>query len=306
MAKRKRILNVNKYLPFFLKENEDFYVGLLFDDFIKSDIRKYDFPISFSDSISKVPKPKGTVTRNNVYGKYIRKSPPEKTIRRVQIKYTRKDGTKVEYERDFNVYVKELKHKYNISLHYRKNIHGQNLVVSEKLVYNDTPENIEKNTHIVNIFCEISNDFEIYNANLEPAIHFNKKFEYDILPQGSLDNEKTFEELAEFADRYTRNNEENKAFQKRLQVLKEYNPDIRGKGPNNFFGYIVFGFTDLGIVVMETMYAGNATYIFKLDDYEKNAIKDKQTVIQNKIMLRRFYHYDDWENRIRYFLNSLK
>ena len=91
-----------------------------------------------------------------------------------------------------------------------------------------------------------------------------------------------------------------------MHILKEYEPDIRGKGPSNFFGYIVFGFTDLDIVILETMYSDNATYIFKASDYEQNAIKDKQTVLTNKIMLKRFYHYDNWEQKIRTYLEGLR
>lgn len=307
MKQRKmRIQNANKYLPFFLHENEEFHVGLLFEDFVKSpDFKKYNLTDRFASNINIIPTANGATTRNNINGKYVRKEPEEKTTKRVHIKYKRKDGTPVEFNRDFNVYVKILQHKYNTPLYYKTNKHGQQVVVSEKLVYDDNPENIQKNTHITNIFCEICNDFEIFNSELEPAIHFNKKFEEDLLPKGILSDD-TSKELTEFAGRYTKNKEETMAFQKRLLILKEYEPDIRGKGPSNFFGYIVFGFTDLGIVVLETMYSDNATYIFNASDYEKNAIKDKQTVLTNKIMLRRFYHYDNWERQIRTYLEELK
>lgn len=305
--KKTRIKNANKYLPFLLKEDEYFYVGLLFEDFIKStDLKKYNLTDKFNDNSRFIPPAKGSTTRNNINGKYVRKQPEEKTTKRVHLNYNRKDGTHVEFDRNYNVYVKVLQHKYNIGINYKVNKHGQKVVVSDKLTYNNKIENIQKNTHVINVFCEISNDFEIFNIDYEPAIHFNKKFEEDILPQGSLENHNVFEELTEFAGRYTKNNDEKRAFQKRLHILKEFQPDIRGKGPNNFFGYIVFGFSDLGIAVLETMYSDNATYIFKMSDYETNAIQDKQTVLQNKAMLKRIYHYDDWEMRIKEYLNGLK
>lgn len=305
--KKTRIQNANRYLPFFLYENESFHIGLLFEDFIKcSALKKYNLPSDFVSNINIIPTANGVATRNNVNGKYVRKYPEEKTTKRVHIKYTRKDGTRVEFNRDFNVYVKTLQHKYNAPLYYKINKHGQKVVVSEKLVYDDSPENIQKNTHIMNIFCEIFNDFEVFNLELEPALHFNKRFEEDILPQGILKDDNIFNELTEFAGRYTKNNDEKKAFQRRLHILKEYEPDIRGKGPSNFFGYIVFGFTDLDIVVLETMYSDNATYIFSARDYEKNALKDKQTVLSNKIMLKRLYHNDNWEQQIRMYFDKLK
>ncbi len=305
--KRTRIQNANKYLPFFLQEDDSFYVGLLYEDFINSpDLKKYDISAEFSDNLSVTPLGKGPTTRANVNGKFVRKQPEEKTIKTVHIAYRRKDGTKVEFNRNFNVFVKILQHKYNIALNYKVNKHGQRVVVSDMLHFDNLPETIQKNTHIINVFCEISNDFEIFNSELEPAIHFNKKFEDDILPHGSLSDNVTFKELTEFAGRYTKNKDEQKAFQKRLHILKEFEPDIKGKGPNNFFGYIVFGFTDIDIVILETMYSDNATYIFRASDYENNVIKDKQSVLQSHSMLERFYHHDNWENKIKNYIGKLK
>ncbi|WP_297829767.1 hypothetical protein [uncultured Rikenella sp.] len=305
--KKARILNANKYLPFYLQEGERFYVGLLYEDFVKStNLRRYNIPANFQENLIVTPAPKGSVTRANVYGKYVRKYPEEKTIKTVHISYNRRDGAYIEYDRDFNVYVKELAHKFQVCIHFKTNKHGQKVVVAGPLIYNDDVQNVVKNTHVINLFCEIFNDFEVFTADLEPAIHFNKRFAEDLLPQGTLSEEKTMNELLEFAGRYTKNEDVKKAFQKRLHILERYAPDIRGKGPSNFFGYIVFGFSDLKIVVLETMYAGNATYVFRLEDYEKNVIKDKQTVIKNKIVLRRFYHYDDWENQLTTYLDTLK
>ena len=305
--KKKRVQNANKYLPFFLKEGEQFHVGLLFEDFIRSpDLKKYNLPDKFKESVSLIPAAKGPTTRNNSSGKYVRKEPEEKVIKKVHISYDRKDGTHVEFDRNYNVYAKILKHKYKIGFSFKTNKHGQQVVVSDRLTYDDTLENVEKNTHVINILCEISNDFEIFNTDYEPAIHFNKKFEEDILPQGLLENKDVLDELTDFAGRYTRNITEKKAFQKRLQILKEFSPDIRGKGPSNFFGYIVFGFNNLGIAILETMYSDNATYIFRMSDYESNAILDKQTVLKNKTMLKRIYHYDNWEQRLRSFLDKVK
>ncbi len=304
---RKRIQNANKYLPFFLKENEEFHVGMLFEDFVKStNLTKYGLPNAFKEGAKATPAAKGPSTKANVNGKYVRKQPEEKETKRVHIKYIRKDGTHVEFDRDFHVYVKELLHKYGIALHYLTNQHGQKVVVSEKLVFDADPANNLKNTHVINVFCELFNDFEIFTAELEPAIHFNKRFEQDVLPMGTLTDDATFDEIMEFSGRYTKNVDEQRAFQKRLHILKEFEPDIRGKGPSNFFGYIVFGFTDLDIVLLETMYADNATYVFKLADYEANVIKDKQTVLKEKTLLKRFYHYDNWEQSIRAYLNQKK
>jgi len=303
---RRRINNSSKHLKFFLQENDNFFIGLLFEDYLKCEnLNLYKLPSQFLENKTIVPEAKGPVTKVNIKGKFIRKQPEEKTTKQVHIKYFKKDGTQIEYDRNYNVYIKELLHKYNLSLTFLTNKHGQKIVTTDKLDYKDDPKNNIKNTHVINLFCEIFNDFEVFNSELEPAIHFNKKFEMDLLPKGTL-NDDNLKELTEFAGRYTKNKEVQMAFQKRLHILKQFNPDIRGKGPSNFFGYIVFGFSELNIIVLETMYSGNATYIFNLTDYESNIIKDKQSVLKDKTMIARFYHYDNWESRIKAYLNKLK
>ena|GEM_PF-5656682 len=304
---KSRILNAEKYLRGFLKDGEAFHIGLLFEDFLKSSNNsKYNLPKQFVEGANIVPSPIGSNTKANVKGKYIRKQPEEKNIIKRHIKYIRKkDKIKVEFDRDFNVYVKELLNQYNIGFTYRTNIHGQKLVTSPTLVFENTSDSEMKSKHVINMFCEVFNDFEVLDKDLQPAIHFNKRFDNDLLPMGMLSDTKTYEALMEFSAKYTRNQVEQGAFQKRLNVLMNYKPEIKGKGPNGFFGYILFGFDDLGIAILETMYSDNATYIFRTKNYDEAVITDKQTVIKNKLA-KRLFHYDNWEANIHALLSGEK
>lgn len=305
MGTKMRIQNANVHISSFVKEGEQFYIGLLFEDFVKCNVlSKYNLPTFFSNGNSYIPSGKGPATKVNVNGKYVRKQPEEKVEKLVHINYDRKDGIHIEYDRIYNVFAKDLLHKYNISLTFHTNKHGQNIVTTDRLVY-DTSENSNiKNTHAINVFCEIFNDYEVFTSEFEPAIHFNKRFEKELLPHGTLKDDETFDEIVRVSGHYCKNEADQKAFQKRLHILKGYDPDIRGKGPNNFYGYIVFGFSNLDIVLLESMYSENATYVFKLEDYENNIIKDKQTLKDEKKFLKRFCHYDNWETKIKSFLNK--
>lgn len=301
---KKRIRGIDKHLQFYLTENEDYYLGLLFEDYLKSPLLdKYGLPKEFPNDETITPSPRGSVTRANQKGKFVRKQPEEKEIVIRHIDYVRKrDRVRVQYDRKYNIYVKELLHRFNTGLYFIVNDHGQKVVVSEKLNYS-TVDSL-KGTHIANIFCEIFNDFEVFDGNLNPAIHFNTRFEEIILPSGNLDNDNNLKDLIEIGGRFAKNEDEKKAYQKRLQTLKEYNPDIRGKGPNGFYGYIVFGFSDLDIVILETMYGGNATYVFSTENFENQIIKDKQTVLNNKLHQARFFHHDNWELKLRIFMDK--
>jgi hypothetical protein len=214
-------------------------------------LAKYNLPSNHKNSAEIVPLAKGSVTKANIKGKYVRQQPENKITKTVEIKYKKKDGTKVEYKRDFHVYAKELLHQYQIPITFRENIHGQQVVVSPLLAFDNTQSSNMKNTHIINMFCEICNDYEVFTDNLEPAIKFNKRFEDELLPQGKLSEAINFENVANIAHRTIRNEQKAKAFIERLKVIQEFNPDIRGKGPQGFFGYIVLGFSDKKIVVLE-------------------------------------------------------
>lgn len=302
---KKRIRGIDKYLEFYLTENEEYYIGLLFEDYLNSPLLDmYGLPKTFEEDQNRVPSQKGSVTRVNQKGKFIRKSPEEKEIVIRHIDYVRKrDRVRVQYNRKYNIYVKELLHKYNVGFNFLTNEHGQQIVVSDKLYY--SKKDSLKGTHIANMFNEIFNDFEVFDNKLNPAIHFNTKFDEIILPSGKLDNSNNLDELIEIGGRFSSNEQDNKAYQKRLKVLKDYNPDIRGKGSNGFYGYIVFGFSDLDIVILETMYAGNATYVFSSQNFEEHVVKDKQTVLQNKLHKARFFHHNNWELSLKNYMNNL-
>ncbi|HEY5587771.1 MAG TPA: hypothetical protein VIK86_02310 [Candidatus Paceibacterota bacterium] len=303
---RKRIRKIDKHLQFYLSENDNYYIGLLFEDYLKSpNLDKYGLPKDFFEDFNQIPNPIGSSTRANKNGFYVRKQPEEKETITRQIEYFRKrDGAHIKYKREYYVYKKIILHQFKIQLMFVVNEHGQQIVIGEKLNYSSV--DFLKGTHVANIFCEIFNDFEIFDENLNPAIHFNTKFDEIILPSGKLGELNNFEDLVQIGKRFSNNEEHNAAYQKRLQILKEFNPDIRGKGSNGFFGYIVFGFKDLNIIILETMYAGNATYIFTVEDFEQKVIKDKQTVLNEKLHLARFFHHDNWEINLRRFMQKVK
>lgn len=303
--KGKRINKSEKILGSLLAINDHFHVAILFEDALNSlNSNKYNLNSSFTEGVSYIPSPKGSATKQNINGKFIRKIPEEKTSKRVHISFVRKkDGAHIEFDRNYNVYVKTLQHKFEIEFRYVVNKHGQKLLVSPMLAYNNTNETNSKNTHTINLFLEIFGEYEIYTSDLEPALKFTNRYEFDLLPKGIVeDDDITY--LVEGARRFTKKENEVQAFHKRLKIIQEYNPQIIGKGPNGFFGYIVFGFENLGVVLLESMYLGNATYIFNFENYESLIPKNKQEVLVNHLEKMRFFHNDNWEFKIRQFLSS--
>lgn len=302
MKKNKnRFLKSNRYLAGLLEEGENFYVGIPFDNYVKC-VRdnNYRMPHIYDENMSFVPIVIGANTKANIKGRYVRKQPEEKEIRTVHINYHRKDGTHVEFDRDFNAYKKILKNKYESKLHFDTNLHEEKLILSPQLLYDGSDEMEEINTHIINVYLELFSDFEIYTVDLDPAIGFNRTFDFEILPKGIFANE----DIDDIVEKMTNigRGEEARALQKRLTVIREYEPDLRGRGKDGFFGYVVFGFERKGYVVLESMYLGKATYVFDYNGYEDIIAKDKQDIIQNRLYKKRIFHYENWEDKIRLFL----
>ena len=288
-----------------LAKNDRFYVGLLLEDVIKCEnFKKYESSINLVDTYTFIPPAKGATSRSNKNGKFIRKEPNEWTVKTTHISYRNKRGKLIEYDRHFNVYVKVLKHKFEIELSCVTNIHGQKMLISPLLVFEDTDVSNIKNTHVINLYLEIFGEFEIYTTSLEPALAFTNKYDFEVLPKGTMDNEDIVY-LTEGARRFIRKEEEIKAYQKRLQVLNEYSPQIVGKGSQGFWGYIVFGFEENNIVLLESMYNQNATYVFDMNIFESIISKNKQDVLTNKLAKYRFMHNKNWETKIRKFLSKL-
>lgn len=299
----KRILKSEKYLSQLLASGDGFYVGIPYEDALKThSLEGYGLPKAYNASRSYIPLARRSVSRVNVKGKYIRKIPEEKTEKHVDIKYTKKNGTRVEFTRIFYVYVKELQHKLNIALSFITNEHSQKLIISPLLTFH--PEDYTSNitsTHVINLFLEIFGSFEVYTTNLDPALAFNKEFTFELLPKGSFEND-DIEYVLEGSRRFLKKDEDVQAFQQRLLKIQSYNPEIIGKGPNAFFGYIVFGFPKKDIVLLESMYRGNATYVVDYDTYEKIIPMNKQQIINGHLAKRRMYHWDNWERAIEKLL----
>jgi hypothetical protein len=308
MPNKKRILKSERFISGFIEPGGNLYIGILWEDYSKSpDLNEYGLPTTFTEGQEALPLAKGGSTKANQNGKKVRKQPEERTTRTVHISYTRrKDGARISYNRDFNVYVTELANKYDMKFVFKTNEHGQQVVVSPVLQFTDEYATNLMNTHAINLFLEVFGEFEVFNSDLNPAIPFNKRYKEDFLKKGVLKKGDTtqIQEIIDAVDKFVRDPVESKAFAKRLFTFIEYRPDVRGKGPLGFYGYIVFGFKNRGIIVLESMYKGHATYVFDEHNYEDVISKTKYEVYRQHLYKERFVHTDDWETKVRAYMTS--
>jgi len=168
------------------------------------------------------------------------------------------------------------------------------LVVSPEI--SNISGNYELLKHTVNLFLEIFGECEFFTDNLEKirannTVHLN----WEILPKGKMPWEqfkKTIEPLLKEAPKGNR-----PVLEYRLGIINKMEPDFRAVGRGGFHGYIIHGFTDKKLFILESMYYGNATYVFD-DAWEELSKKTKAEILTEKLQKDRIVHLQGWEQKI--------
>ena len=81
-------------------------------------------------------------------------------------------------------------------------------------------------------------------------------------------------------------------------------PDFCVLGTQNFWGYVVYGFTKLNLFIFECNEVNNATYIFR-GNWETASKLTKTEVLAGHIQEARIYHSEKWYINIRKLITDL-
>lgn len=139
-------------------------------------------------------------------------------------------------------------------------------------------------------YCEVVSDDGDFIVN-EKLIRLNWK----VLPQGKYPWEKQKERLEPFLSRAKGKNRE--VIDKRLQSINKHEPDFTAIGQGGFSGYVIYGFTSLGLYVLESVAVNNATYVLN-SNWEEVSKLSKAEILQNELHERRIIHAPGWYEEI--------
>lgn len=121
--------------------------------------------------------------------------------------------------------------------------------------------NKEKIIHTINLFLEIFGECQFFTENLEEIIKLPiKRLNWRILPSGQMPWAKLKEEIKPLVNIAPKGNQS--VIKYRLEKINKYKPDFAAIGEGGFRGYIILGFNQRNIYTLESLYYGNATYIF--------------------------------------------
>lgn len=90
--------------------------------------------------------------------------------------------------------------------------------------------------------------------------------------------------------------------ERRLETVSRYVPDFTALGHAGFGGYVIFGFEEKGIFVLESTRRDNATYVFG-HDWERLSRLTKAEILAGDLHQDRIIHRANWFSRIETLLN---
>lgn len=150
----------------------------------------------------------------------------------------------------------------------------------------------------INVLLEIFGFCEIWTESKAPAVPPIKQQEvpWEILRKGSREREN----WEEYVDRITRirPDKQRVVIKQRHEHLWKMNPDFCVLGMENFWGYVVYGFSASNIYVFECNQPNNATYIFR-GDWETASKLTKTEILAGHIQEARLFHTEAWYENVR-------
>ena len=93
---------------------------------------------------------------------------------------------------------------------------------------------------------------------------------------------------------------------KHHEHLWQMSPDFCVLGSQNFWGYVVYGFSTLNLFICECNEINNATYVFK-GNWEAASQLTKTEVLSSHMQEKRIYHTEKWyENTYKLIVSADK
>lgn len=286
----KRINNPQRYL-YALHPGDKFYIAapLEVEDYPK--LRRYGL---LPDSLARIPIPRKRATNVNANGRWnVLKNVP-KELRM--------------FEHDYHIIDWHGNDHYGTCwqtrLCYRRELIPPielAFVIESGVLYSPLLQNDEgKMPEIkaaMNIVLEMLGRCEIWTVERAPIVPLVKQNEvpWEILRPGTRLQDDWEKYISKIVERKPKGQQS--VIRKRHEHLKQMVPDFCVIGAQNFWGYIVYGFTALNLFVFESNELNNATYVFR-GDWETASKLTKTEVLSGHVQEARVYHTEKWYDNI--------
>jgi hypothetical protein len=300
IIQKKRIHNISPYLHH-IKDGSKIIIGIADPQRVSVVMKRIGFLEPYERGQSILPASIGPVSYYNAEGKeIIHKDQQKETVYHSRLHHwtewhgpyrVQQSGiVDFRYER----YPRSFVEPPSVELTITENNEGLFLLTSP--VFEKSQEKQGAITHAVNLFLEIFGECQFFTENLESIMQTSiKRLNWKIFPQGRMPWEQLREVVEPIIKRTPKDIQP--VLYYRLQTVNELLPDFRAIGVAGFHGYIVHGFTKKNIYVLESMYYGNATYVFG-ETWEELSKKTKGEVLRESLQNARIIHREGWKKKV--------
>lgn len=298
---KKRVNNVENYIAT-VRSGEEFHIAFLGFNNQITKIRQIGFSENLQVGEQILPSITGPVTRFNSNGRFlIRRDQPKEEFF-IERFWVRRDWQGNETEEIIFIrrerYPRELVPPPSEEL-LIDSYNQENIIVSR--AFTKSPENFESIKHTINMFLELFGECDLIREDYAPFLYENvTRLNWKIFPQGEYPWEAVRDIATERIHRQPRGNQP--VIAQRLEKITSHTPNFVAVGQGGFYDYIVFGFPNKNLYILESIKNGNATYIFD-NNWEALSQMTKAEILNNNLQRERIFHRPGWENRINELLS---
>lgn len=258
---------------------------------------------------SVLPKKIGSVTRFNADGGYILHKDRPKETYFIMREWTYKKwvgGGNTEEVTDWvdvprKRYQRTIVNPMAMELVISKDHFGNKIVSMPEIIFDESKS--KTIIHEINMMLEIFGQCEITDINMDSILKPKlKRLNWSILPKGKIPWVKRKEQLNTFIKQARGKN--SLVVEKRLEALNEYKPDFVAVGNAGFSGYLVLGFENRNLYILESTQVNNATYILE-NGWEEISQLSKAEILNNHFHKNRIIHTKEWFGEIKAMFNQL-
>lgn len=295
IIKQKRIRNLSKLKA--IQKDSVFRVGVVEVENKIEDMVKIGFGTDLKVGETLLPDIIGPSTRKNAEGSFelLRDEPKEKHSSMIEWTYkqwagrgeTREvtDSTSRLYER----YQRKQIPPTGIEFTIVENGGRKNLVSPEFTMSDAYGHEI---VSAVNVMLEVFGECEIFDASSNPIVSPKViRLNWELLPKGKYPWEKQKERLEPYFQRARGTNRA--VIEKRIEAINNYSPDFTAIGTGGFGGYVVHGFTERELYILESVQVNNATYVLN-KEWEIISQLSKAEILNNDLHESRIIHNESW------------
>ena len=248
-----------------------------------------------------LPAGVGPRTRYNAEGDYAvhRDQPMETAYRQTEWRWTEFRGRYDRVERadirdvPYQRYPRTFRPPPSVELSIAAAENGALLVVADPIAPDRRDTQL---LHVANVFLEIFGEVETLSDDLRSLVMPDaRRLNWTVLPEGEHPWPAMRARLKPIVDAAPAGNRP--VLFHRLEALHSFGPSFTAVGHGGFQGYVVFGFSDKKVFILESMYYGNATYVFG-EDWAELSKLSKAQVLAGSLEIARVVHRRGWDAAI--------